>query len=142
MHWPSFVNFLIYFAVTVPMLGVGIYFFMLTTPYKEFALLENGGDGRDMQRGACAQAAAYDTGGKMLGLGMVLASAIFHSLGIAEVVIWGLIGMVFQVLVYYLYEAITPFKVRAEIPKGNVAVGILSAFISLTTGLIMAALIS
>jgi len=84
----------------------------------------------------------FDIGGRVLGLGAVLSSAIFHSLSIGDVLIWGVIGMVFQVLVYYLYEVITPFKVRAEIPRGNVAVGILSAFISLTTGLIMAALIS
>ncbi|HBS57770.1 MAG: DUF350 domain-containing protein [Bacillota bacterium] len=142
MHVSDLMNFLLYFCVTVPMLGVGIYFFMLTTPYREFALLEDGGDGLDARKAACAQAAAYDTGGKVLGLGMVLASAIFHSLGIGDVLIWGILGMVFQVLVYYLYEIITPFKVRTEIPKGNVAVGILSAFISLTAGLIMAALIS
>lgn len=141
MHVSNLVNFLLYFCVTIPMLGVGIYFFMLTTPYKEFALLGNGGDG-DTQKAACAQAAAYDTGGKVLGLGAVLSSAIFHSLSIGDVLTWGIIGMVFQVLVYYLYEVITPFKVRTEIPKGNVAVGILSAFISLTAGVIMAALIS
>lgn len=142
MLWSNIVNFLMYLAVTVPLLGAGIYFFMLTTPYKEYALLKNGGDGVDVQRAACAQAAAYDMGGKILGLGVILASAVFHALSLGDVLTWGVIGMVFQVLIYYLYELITPFKVTAEIPKGNVSVGILSAFISLATGLVMAALIS
>lgn len=142
MQWTNIVNFLMYLGVTLPLLGVGILVFMLTTPYKEYALMKNGGDGIDAQKAACAQAAAYDMGGKVLGLGVVLSSAVFHALSIGDVIIWGLIGMVFQVLVYYLYDLITPFKVTAEIPKGNISVGIFSAFISLTTGLLMAALIS
>lgn len=142
MHWSNVVNFLMYLGVTLPLLGVGILLFMLTTPYKEYALMKDGGDGIDVRKAACAQAAAYDIGGKVLGLGVVLSSAVFHALSLCDVAVWGIIGMVFQVLVYFLYELITPFKVREEIPKGNVSVGIFSAFISLTTGLLMAALIS
>lgn len=142
MHLNNFVNFLIYFGVSLPLLGIGIYCFMLTTRYKEYALMAEGADINDPRKGAAAQAAAYDLGGKVLGLGIMLASAIFHSVNILDLIIWALLGIVFQILVFYLYEGITPFKNTEEIPKGNIAVGVLSAFISITTGIIMAALIS
>ena len=56
--------------------------------------------------------------------------------------IWGVIGMVFQVIVFYFFVMLMPFKVLQEIPRGNVAVGILSSRISLATGMLLAALIS
>jgi putative membrane protein len=140
--WSGIINLLTYFAVALPLLGIGIACFMLTTPYKEYDLIRDGGDAENSAKTAAAQAAAYDLGGKVLGLGIVLASAIFHSVNIQELAIWGLLGALSQVAVFYLFELITPFKVTAEIPKGNVSVGVFSAFISTATGLIMAALIS
>jgi putative membrane protein len=142
MQLDNFINFLIYFGVSLPLLGIGIYCFMLTTRYNEYALMAEGADGDDPRKAAAAQATAYDIGGKVLGLGIVLASAIFHAANILDMIIWALLGIVFQILVFYLYDRITPFSNLEEIPKGNVSVGILSAFISTTTGIIMAALIS
>ncbi|MBP1765219.1 MAG: hypothetical protein H6Q65_2277, partial [Firmicutes bacterium] len=93
-------------------------------------------------KAASATAAAYTLGGKILGLALVLASAVFHSVNPFDLILWGLIGIGFQILICYLYELVTPFKVSAEISKGNVAAGVLSAFISVSSGLLLAALIS
>jgi putative membrane protein len=142
MQWTNIGNFLIYLGVSFPLLGLGLYVFMRTTPYKEFDLITNGTDFSDMHRSLAAQAAALDLGGKLLGLTIVMASAIYHSVNLADLALWGIIGMVFQVIVFYIFEWITPFKVINEIPKGNVGVGIFSAFISIATGLLLAALIS
>jgi putative membrane protein len=141
-QWTNIVNFLIYLGVSLPLLGFGIYIFMRTTPYKEFAIIADGADISDEHKVLAAQAAAYDLGGKVVGLALVLASAIFHSVNPGDLVIWGLIGTVFQVVVFYLFEFVTPFTVIKEIPKGNVSVGIFSAFISVATSLVLAALIS
>jgi putative membrane protein len=142
VQWSSIGNFLLYMCVSLPLLGVGIYVFMLTTPYKEFRIIAAGAEINDQHKVFAAKAAAYDIGGKIAGLAFVLASAIFHSANLVDLIIWGIIGMVFQVIVYYLFELITPFSVRQEIPKGNISVGIFSAFVSIATGLVMAALIS
>ena len=56
--------------------------------------------------------------------------------------IWGIVGIIFQVVVYEVLERLTPFKVNEEVLKGNIAVGIFSARLSFATGLILAALIS
>ncbi len=140
-QWANIQNFLIYLGVALPLLGLGIYLFMLTTPYKEFQLIA-GGDEEDRCKSCAAQAAAYDLGGKILGLSLVLASAVFHAVNHVDLIIWGLIGIIFQIIVFYLFELITPFTVTREIPQGNIAVGIFSAFLSVSAGLLLAALIS
>ena len=141
-QWANIVNFLIYLGVSLPLLGFGIFVFMRTTPYKEAALIANGAEGQDQMSNLAAQAAAYDLGGKVVGLALVLASAIYHSVNPVDLIIWGLIGTVFQVVIFYLFKLIAPFAVVKEIPKGNVAVGIFSAFINLATSLLLASLIS
>jgi putative membrane protein len=141
-QWSSILNFLIYVGVTVPMLGVGILFFVFTTPYSEFKLIREGSDITDPAKVGAAKAAAYDLGGKLVGQSLVLASAVYHSVGIVDLIVWGFVGIAFQIIVFYLFELFTPFKVLAEIPKGNVSVGLFSFFLSLTTGLLMASLIS
>jgi putative membrane protein len=141
-QWNSIVNFLIYLCVTVPLLGVGILFFIFTTPYSEFKLIREGSDVTDPVKTGAAKAAAYDLGGKLVGQTLVLASAVYHSVGIIDLIIWGLVGIAFQIIVFYLFELFTPFKVLDEIPKGNISVGLFSFFLSLSTGLLMASLIS
>ncbi|MFC4077442.1 DUF350 domain-containing protein [Salinithrix halophila] len=141
-QWPYIVNFLAYLGVTIPLMIVGILLFLFTTPYREYQLIKEGADTDDPRKVAAAKAASYDLGGKILGLSLVLASAVFHSAGLVDLVVWGLIGAIFQVAVFYLFELLTPFKVVAEIPKGNVSVGIFAAFLSIATGLLMASLIS
>ncbi|MCX7570861.1 DUF350 domain-containing protein [Tumebacillus sp. DT12] len=142
-QWESIFNFLIYLGVTLPLMGFGIFVFAITTPYSEFKLIRDGGaESGDPQKQAAAKAAAHDLGGKIIGLALVLASAIYHSLGVTDLLIWGAIGIVAQVLVFYVFELVTPFRVISEIPKGNVSVGLFASRLSIATGLLMAALIS
>jgi putative membrane protein len=141
-QWIYIVNFLQYLGVTLPLLAFGIFIFTITTPYKEYELIKNGADTGDPQKAAAAKAAAHDLGGKIIGLSIVLASAVYNSVNMWDLVVWGVIATVFQVLVFYLFELITPFKVVSEIPKGNVSVGIFASRLSIAAGLLMAALIS
>ncbi|HEU4965481.1 MAG TPA: DUF350 domain-containing protein [Bacilli bacterium] len=141
-QWDSILNFLIYLGVTLPILAVGIFVFMLTTPYNEYQLIREGADTTDPQKSAAAKAAAHDLGGKVIGLAISMASAIYNAISIGDLLIWGLIAVVFQVAVFYLFELLTPFRVVSEIPKGNVSVGIFASRLSIATGLLMAALIS
>lgn len=141
-QFENIVNFLMYLGVTVPLAGLGILFFNLVTPYNEFRLMRDAGEVSDPVKAAAGKAAAYDLGGKLIGQVLVLASAVYHSVGIVDLIIWGLIGIAFQIIVFYLFELLTPFKVVAEIPKGNVSVGIFSCCLSLASGLLLASLIS
>nr|WP_141333699.1 DUF350 domain-containing protein [Paenibacillus sp. tmac-D7] len=141
-QFESVVNFFMYLGVTVPLVGLGLLFFNLVTPYNEFRLIRDAGDVTDPVKAAAGKAAAYDLGGKLIGQVLVLASAVYHSLGLVDLIVWGLIGIAFQILIFYLFELLTPFTVLAEIPRGNVSVGIFSFCLSLASGLLMASLIS
>lgn len=141
-QWDSIANFLLYLGVSVPLFLLGIFIFFLTTPYREIVLIREGAELEDPQKIAAAKSAAFDLGGKITGLSLVLASAIYHSVGVIDLMIWGGIGTLFLVGVFYLFEWLTPFRVVSEIPKGNLSVGIFSAFLSISSGVIMASLIS
>lgn len=105
-QWMYLLNFLAYAGVTLPLLAFGIFIFGITTPYKEYDLIKNGAETTDPKKVAAATAAAHDLGGKIIGLAIVLASAIFHAVNLWDLVIWGVIGIVFQVLVFYLFELV------------------------------------
>lgn len=141
-EWSSILNFLLYFIVAVPLAALGILLFHWTTPYNEFALIGEAADFSDPAKAAAGKAAAYDLGGKVIGQVLVLASAVYHALGLLDLVVWGLIGIAFQIVVFYLFELFTPFKVLHEIPKGNVPVGLFSFCLSVASGLLLASLIS
>ncbi|MDF2565038.1 MAG: hypothetical protein K0Q53_1433 [Massilibacillus sp.] len=138
----NLVNFLMYLLVAIPLMMLGIFIFIHTTSYNEFAIMKKGGDVSDFCHVDAAMAASYDLGGKIIGLAIVIASAIFHSVTIFDLAIWGIIGIIFEVFVFCLFRLLAPIKVTEEIPKGNVAVGIFSAALSLSSSLIMSALIS
>jgi putative membrane protein len=138
----NILNFLAYLGVTLPILLFGILAFMVTTPYNEYKLIREGADSDDPRKMNAAKAAAHDLGGKVIGLAIVLASAVFHSVSLLDLAMWGILGIIFQVTVFYIFELVTPFRVVSEIPKGNVSVGIFASRLSVATGLLMAALIS
>lgn len=141
-QWDSILNFLYYAGIALPILAFGILVFMITTPYNEFQLIKEGANSADPSKAAAAKAASHDLGGKIIGLALVLASAIYHSVGFMDLLIWGVLGIVFQIAVFYFFELVTPFRIVSEIPRGNVAVAIFTSRLSMATGLLMAALIS
>ena len=137
------INFLEYLGVTIPLMLFAVMLFTYTTPYKEFQIMALGDDLEDPKKVAAAKAVAFDLGGKVLGVAIVLASAIYHSVDLLDMAVWTLTGTIFLIIVYWLFELLTPtIKVRREIPNGNVAVGIFSFCLSLATGILMASLIS
>ena len=141
-QWSGFVNFLTYLVVAIPLLLIGIKIFMWQTAYDEIAIIRDAASKDNDIHDEAGIAVAHSLGGKAIGLALVIASAVFHSVSIGDLVIWGIVGIVFQVLVYFVFEKLMPFKVETEVCNGNIAVGIFSERLSIATGLIMAALIS
>jgi putative membrane protein len=131
-----------YLGIAIPIVIVGILVFIYTTPYREYRLIQDGAAVDDPQKIAAAKAAAHDLSGKIIGLSIVVASVVINSGSIVDLLIWGLIGIVFQVIIFYLFAWLTPFHVIQEIPKGNVAIGIFSSRMSIVSGLLLAALVS
>ncbi|WP_243290881.1 DUF350 domain-containing protein [Bacillus sp. FJAT-47783] len=123
-----FVSTLAYVGVASLMLLIGIILFEVTTKNKEFELIKNGN-----------KAAVYAFGGRILGLAIVLYSAIANSVNLIDMVIWGSIAIIIQILLFYIAEWITPkFNITKAIDDNNEAVGLFLLFLSVGIGLVIA----
>jgi len=123
-----YLNFLSYVGVGLVLLIIGTILFVITTRNKEFTLIAQGN-----------KTAAYVLGGRLLGLALVLYSAIANSVSLIDMVIWGGIGIVAQIIAFYLAEILTPtFSLNDAIDKDNQAVGLFLLMLSITIGLVIA----
>lgn len=122
-------NFLIYLAVSLALLIVGLFLMEITTKVKEFSLMAQGN-----------KAASYVLGGRLLGLAIVLYSALANSISLVDMVIWGAVGIAAQIIVFYLTEWLTPrrFNVSQSIEEDNRAVGLFLLLLSLSIGIVIA----
>src|SRR4051812_23766766 len=92
-----FVNYLMYFGVSILLLAVGTIIFVYTTKTKEFALIGLGN-----------KAAGVVVTGRIIGLAIILNSAIANSISLGDLSVWALVGIVTQVAANYLAEILTP----------------------------------
>lgn len=122
-------DFLIYLAVSLGLLIVGLFLMEITTKVKEFSLMAQGN-----------KAASYVLGGRLLGLAIVLYSALANSISLVDMVIWGAVGIAAQIIVFYLTEWLTPrrFNVSQSIEENNTAVGLFLLLLSVSIGIVIA----
>ncbi|APH05735.1 DUF350 domain-containing protein [Bacillus weihaiensis] len=124
-----FLSTLSYIGVAALLLLISIILFEVTTKNKEFELIKNGN-----------KAAVYAFGGRILGLAIVLYSAIANSVNLFDMVIWGSLAIVIQIVLFYLAELLTPkFNITKAIDEDNQAVGLFLLFLSVSIGLLIAA---
>lgn len=122
------INFLIYLGVSLALLLVGLILMEVTTKVKEFSLMAKGN-----------KAASYVLGGRLLGLAIVLYSAAANSISLIDMAIWGAVGIVAQIIVFYLAEWLTPrFNVTQSIEEDNQAVGLFLLLLSVSIGVVIA----
>ena len=121
-------NFLLYLAISIGLLFVGLILMEVTTKVKEFSLMANGN-----------KAASYVLGGRLLGLAIVLYSTAANSISLMDMAVWGGIGIVAQIVVFYLAEWLTPrFNVSQSIEEDNQAVGLFLMILSVSIGIVIA----
>lgn len=121
-------NYLSYAGLGFILLFIGFLLFELSTKTKELKLIGEGNE-----------AAALVIGGKLLGLAFVLGSAIANSVNLIDMVIWGVIGILTQIILSFLAEAITVrFSIKDAIEQNNKAVGTVLLLVSLSVGWVVA----
>ncbi|MGM0904000.1 MAG: DUF350 domain-containing protein [Bacillota bacterium] len=126
-------NFASYLGLAVLLLIVGtVLFEITTTKVKEFKLISQKN-----------QAAAMSLGGKIVGLAIVLGAAAEYSISLLDMAIWGVIGIISQIIVFILAELLTiRFSISKAIEEDNRAVGIMLFTLSLSIGWIVAKCLS
>ncbi|WP_419392799.1 DUF350 domain-containing protein [Cytobacillus praedii] len=128
-----YINFASYLGVALLLLIAGVILFTISTPkIKEFRLIAE----KNIT-------AALSLGGKILGLAIVLGAAAEYSVSLIDMLIWGCIGILSQIIVFILAEVITVrFSIQKAIIEDNRAVGTLLLSLSLAIGWIVAKCLS
>lgn len=120
-------NFSIYFTVSLLLLAAFVVIYAQVTPYRELALISEG-----------KEAAAYSLGGALIGFALPLSSAISHSVGLADMAVWGLVALLVQVSTFLVVRMLLP-KIVSDIPANKVSKGILLGVVSVVVGMLNAA---
>ena len=122
-----FDDFLIYLILSLVLLAAFSWLYDKVTPYNELQLIRDGNT---------AAAIAYS--GAVIGLALPLGSAVAHSVNPVDMLIWGVVALAVQVLVYFLVRRLLP-QLNDHIPENRVAPAVLLAAMSLAAGIINAA---
>ncbi len=115
-----------YLLTALALLAVCVTLYLWMTPYPELALVRQGN-----------VAAALSLGGATLGLALPIGSAIYFTHDFAEMAMWAGIGCFMQFVLFQIMR-----RQAKGIESGNVAAGLLLAFLSVATGMLVALCIS
>ena len=119
--------FLVYFCTATLSMVVYLLVYTRITPHDEFKLIRDNDP-----------AAAIALGLSLLGFTLPLVSAIAHSANIVDCLIWGLVALIVQVIVYYIIKIPVP-NLSAKIAAGEMAPAIWLGLSSLAAGALNAA---
>lgn len=124
---------LMYFGVAIIIVIIGLVIFeSITRQYKDWDEVLNGN-----------KAVALSITGKIIGICIILAFAIYVSEQLVDTLIWGLFGVVLQMAAYFIFELATRnFSVEEQLKKGNVSVGMISVAVSIGLALVIGASIT
>lgn len=120
-------NFLIFFGIALALLGVFTVVYVWVTPHKEFALIRAGNT-----------AAAVSLSGAVIGFVIPLGSVIANSLNVIDTLIWGVIALVVQVLVFVVARVVVP-RLPKAIEAGEIAPAWTLAAFAIAVGILNAA---
>lgn len=119
--------FAIYLAACAAMVAIFLLIYVRITPYREIGLIREGN-----------AAAAASLSGALLGFVIPLARSVTQSANLPDMVLWGSIALVVQLLVFWIVSRIIP-SIAQDIPQGKVAQGVFLGAASLATGILNAA---
>ena len=89
--------FLLYFGIAVVLVAVYLLVYALVTAHNEFALIRQN-----------VLSAAVSLGLSLIGFALPLSSAIVHARSVLDLLVWGLVAMAVQIVVYWLVRLVVP----------------------------------
>ncbi|MGV3576302.1 MAG: DUF350 domain-containing protein [Devosia sp.] len=119
--------FLGYFAIGLGAYGVFALVYTAITPHREVELIRAGN-----------MAAVTAFLGAILGFSLPLASAAANSVSIVDYIIWAVIGILAQILAYYIAN-FTLKNLHEKITNGDLTAGVWGGGIALAVGILNAA---
>ncbi|MDP3411241.1 DUF350 domain-containing protein [Bosea sp. (in: a-proteobacteria)] len=123
-------DFALFFGASLALVGVYLLVYTLATLHNEFGLIRQNN-----------VAAALSLGLSLTGFALPLSSAVVHSTTVADLLVWGIVAIVVQLLVYLLVRIVLP-NLSARIAAGELAAALFLGAASLAAGVINAAAMS
>lgn len=120
-------DFLVYLAASIVLVVVFVWIYIHITPYREISLIREGN-----------AAAAASLSGALLGFVIPLASAVAHSVALVDMLLWGAIALVIQLIAFGVVRFFIP-TLATDIPAGRVAPGVFVGAVALGVGILNAA---
>ena len=123
----SLSEFLIFFVVAAALILLFVVIYTRVTRHNELALIKKN-----------STAAAVAFSGSLIGFALPLASTMISSVTVVELVLWGVVALIVQVLVYLLIRLPMP-RISERIEADEVAAGIWLGTCSVVAGILNAA---
>ena len=123
----SLSEFLIFFVAAAVLTILFVVIYTRVTRHNELALIKKN-----------STAAGIAFSGSLIGFALPLASSMINSVTVVEMVLWGMVALIVQVLVYLLIRLPMP-RISERIEADEVAAGIWLGACSMVAGILNAA---
>ena len=120
-------DFGIYFGTALGLVALYLLVYPLATSHREFALIRQN-----------VLSAALAFGLSLIGFSLPLSSAIARSFDVLDSVVWGIVALGVQILVYWLVRLLVP-RLSDKIAAGEMSAALFLGAASLAAGIINAA---
>ena len=120
-------DFLLFFVAAAVLTVIFVVVYTRVTRHDELALIKKN-----------STAAALAFSGSLIGFALPLASTMINSVTVVEMVLWGLVALIVQVLVYLVIRLPMP-RISERIEADEVAAGIWLGSCSIVAGILNAA---
>jgi putative membrane protein len=122
----GFPDFIIQLGVALGLFVASLFIYTVMTPHKELALIRAGNPSASL---------AY--GGVIVGLAIPLGSCLAHAFGLVDLLIWGIVTLLIQLLAFRFADIFLRGLPR-RIAEGDVAAAVFLMSIKIGLALIMA----
>ena len=119
--------FLLYFSLSLALLVVFLAVYLAVTPYRELTLIRQGN-----------VAAAVSLAGAIVGFVLPLGRAVTQSVSPLDLVAWGVVALIVQIVVFFLVGKLVP-RFSQAIRDGHVAGAAFLAALAVAVGVLNAA---
>jgi putative membrane protein len=120
-------DFLSFFLIATALVGLYLFVYTLATAHNEFALIRQN-----------VVSAAVALGLSLIGFALPLSSAVVHAKTVMDCLMWGLVALVVQIVVYWLVRLVVP-NLSQRIAADEIASALFLGAASLAAGILNAA---
>ena len=120
-------SFVVYFATAIALVALYLFVYTLATAHNEFALIRQN-----------VVSASLALGLSLIGFALPLSSAVVHAQSVGDCVVWGIVALLVQILVYWLVRLVVP-RLSQRIAADEMSAALFLGAASLAAGIINAA---